>query len=804
MNYPSGKKIKLSNDDELIQRFDVSDYSIKSVKLFFSNPKGSFSKGSISVSVIDSNNKKVCDASLKASLINNNKRTTFDFVNDSESVNANRIVQKKYSLYKKEGIELNENKKYFLKIKCHDISPKDDFSVYTCNDYTKCKWNASFNGKETNKSIFCSIIFLHMNKAVFVIFIIGFLIGILCILLPINFISQKLSERRKKETDLNKILSRLLFVLTPFAALFINLKSFGFKATSMFTYIEFFPLLLNIVILVMILLLLYIIFNRIKYATVFTMIIAFIYALTNFLLIQFRNSPLVATDFVSVGTAMDVAANYTIIFSKSILWVITVSSIYVCLAISLKSYKSLELKKRIALLLVYFIAIGGCYYILFSKNAPANKIKISGFDAKRSYKKYGSILSFVLTIRSSAIKKPEGYSLEKVKKIISDYKSDSADKTTKLSDKKPNIIVIMNEAYSDLSYVGPFKTSGPYMPYFNSLKENTIKGKLHTSIFGGSTANTEYEFLTGNTLAFMPMYIVAYNSKVQTPSPSFARSLLNQGYGGNIAFHPGMRNSYNRDVVYPNLGFEKHIALEDLNNPEKVRSYVSDDYDYKRIISEYEKYRKRNNDPFWLFNVTIQNHSDFKLTSGPVEKQIVITDTDAKAEQAEQYLNLIKLSDEALQNLVEFFRSKDEPTVIVMFGDHQPRVEDEFYDILQSRTDNDSYLERHESLYQVPFMIWANFDIKEEKDVDISANYLGSYMFDKLKMPMTGYDKYLMDLYEEIPVITSVCYYDKDKGIHDYDKKTKYSKKLLDYQCLQYYNVVDNDYKEKDFFTLKH
>ena len=156
-----------------------------------------------------------------------------------------------------------------------------------------------------------------------------------------------------------------------------------------------------------------------------------------------------------------------------------------------------------------------------------------------------------------------------------------------------------------------------------------------------------------------------------------------------------------------------------------------------------------------------------------------------------------------MEKLIAYFSAINEPTVIVMFGDHQPRVEDSFYTAIESHGKYNSSLDRIEHRYQVPFMIWANYDIKEENDINISANYLGAFLMEKLELPMTGYEKYLMDLYKKVPVITSVCNIDKDGNISKNDDVKNYSKELKQYQCLEYNNVVDFENREESFFRLR-
>ena len=113
--------------------------------------------------------------------------------------------------------------------------------------------------------------------------------------------------------------------------------------------------------------------------------------------------------------------------------------------------------------------------LILSSWGPSKNIKTSGFNPKRSYKNLGSSYAFALTGRSSVIKKPKGYSIAKVKKITEKYESDACDGKAAVSRKTPNVIVVMNESFTDLSYLGSFKTSADYIPFVRGLKKNTIK-----------------------------------------------------------------------------------------------------------------------------------------------------------------------------------------------------------------------------------------------------------------------------------------------------------------------------------------
>lgn len=801
--YTSQEK-NMKGNSVITQTFTAKEDEIRCVNFIFNNPQGYTGEGVVKASILDEKGKQLCSASVDVTLIRHQSITYFDFIDSSESVNKNNIISKSLTLYTVKGISVNKGDRYTLKLESKNIKVKGRFGIYLCEQDKNKDDRFTYNGNREKQGLLYGAAYVHFNLMAISIIALAYIIAMLLILLPIDSLNSRLSIRRKRDTDLNKTLSRVMFVLSPFASFFIIEKAIGFSSFTivrkLFTPFGFY----NILTLVCLLWLFYTICNRIKYASTTLAVTAGIFGFLNFMLIQFRNSPLQAMDIASVGTAIDVAGTYTLIVTKAMLWSLSAAIIYVCLNTSLRQYKSLKGRSRIIGLIVMLMLAGSFYCIILSSWGPSKNIKTSGFNPKRSYKNLGSSYAFALTGRSSVIKKPKGYSIAKVKKITEKYESDACDGKAAVSRKTPNVIVVMNESFTDLSYLGSFKTSADYIPFVRGLKKNTIKGTLHTSVFGGQTANTEYEFLTGNSLAFLPYALVPYNTKVHENTPSLARTMTSRGYGGNVAFHPGMQDSYNRNNAYPNLGFDKFISFEDLKDPELVRAYVSDKADYDVVISQYEKFRKKNKTkPFWMFNVTIQNHGNYKFTNGVLKRKISIRDNQAWEESAEQYLNLVKISDDAFKDLLSYYKKESEPTIVVMFGDHEPRLGDSFYSALKGRNSDETGLQRLERRYKVPFVIWGNFDIKEEKNIEISANYLSSYLLYKTGGQMTGYNKYLMDLYKKIPVITQNCCIDNGGKIYCNNVQSGCGVALKEYQMIQYNNVVDCNNRIEDFFRLK-
>jgi len=371
----------------------------------------------------------------------------------------------------------------------------------------------------------------------------------------------------------------------------------------------------------------------------------------------------------------------------------------------------------------------------------------------------------------------------------------------KVSGKKPNVITIMNEAFSDLTVLGDIKTNKGFMPFIRKLDKNTVKGTMYMSSYGGQTANSEFEFLTGSSMAFLPGGSVAYQYQVKDTMGSLATTMEGQGYQGNLVLHPYLSNGYNREKVYPLLGFKDYLSIGDFQNPEVCRSFITDQEDFNKITSEYEKAKQNSSAPFFMFNVTIQNHGGYEKDYSNFNQEIKITDTSSNP-SVNRYLSLIKKTDDAFKNLVSYFKKVKEPTVIVMFGDHQPKLPQEFYNKVMDK-ENGSALENEQKKHEVPFIIWANYDIKEEEVKAISPNYLSAKLLKVIGGKVTPYESFLQDLYTKYPVVTGSVYMDKKYNLFSIDTLDDLPEDLKEYWMVQYYHLFAKDKRDDSLFFLK-
>lgn len=541
--------------------------------------------------------------------------------------------------------------------------------------------------------------------------------------------------------------------------------------------------LLNIVLFELIMALLLFLFGKLKTALRCQTILFMIIGLANYYVLEFRSAPIMPWDILSIGTAASVANNFKYTLSKETVFVL----IGFVILILLESKVTLELKKdwriRTGGVLASFALLWGFTAMLHQDSTVARfKLYDKLFTPTVMSKRDGTAVAFLMELKYIVVEKPDGYNKEDAAALLASYDTNDTESATHT----PNIIVIMNEAFSDLSVLGDFETNEDYMPFLHSLMQegtpNTISGHLNVSVLGGNTANTEFEFLTGNTMAFLPQGSVAYQQYVKSNDYSIATYLKSKGYD-TIAMHPYNASGWDRDKVYPLLGFDTFYSLKDWVNPVKIRKYVSDQSCYDKIIELYEQ--KDANTPFFLFNVTMQNHSSYSEEYDNFHPDITVEGTSSKI--LPNYLSLIKLSDQALCNLIEYFSKADEDTVIVFFGDHQPSNSVAAPVWKLNGRSGDSLTEEEEARrYKVPFIIWANYDIEAASNVETSANYLGSHVLRAAGLPLYDYRNYLSQLEEQYPVLTAIRA-ENAQGISTPVKDVKST--LQDYMILQYYNI---------------
>lgn len=517
-----------------------------------------------------------------------------------------------------------------------------------------------------------------------------------------------------------------------------------------------------------------------------------IVGLVNYFVLDFRSAPVMPWDILSVKTAASVADNYNYRLDKQAAIVLALFA----LVLLISSYCDMSvafIKLRVSGALISFILLTAFVNYTQSNDCLYRfRLYDKLFTPTTMTYKDGTVVAFCMQLQYLFVEKPEGYSKERAEEILQEglsqpYSDIESFQTALEAKNTPNIIVIMNEAFSDLNILGEFSSSEDYIPFVRSLlegAENTQSGYLGVSVLGGNTANTEFEFLTGGTMAFLPQGSIPYQQYINGEMPSLASYLKELGYS-TIALHPYGATGWHRHQVYPWLGFDSFLSLEDFTSPKQIRKYVSDESDYEKIIQLFEE--KEAGKPLFLFNVTMQNHSSYTDAYTDFTPDVKVEGSDSFA--LSQYLSLLKVSDREIEKLVGYFQDQSERTLIVFFGDHQP-TDSVVRDIWRLNDKSDQALSRKEQClrYQVPFFIWANYDIEEIIGMNTSPNYLGSLTLKAAGLPLSPLHEFLDGLRQDYPVLSSIEVQDARGTSYEIKEKEE---ELLKYAIVQYYLLME-------------
>lgn len=547
-------------------------------------------------------------------------------------------------------------------------------------------------------------------------------------------------------------------------------------------------LFLNVLVCLVLYLLMLLFSNRVILSCIVANLFWLIFGFVNYFVYLFRQNEFYFADIRSIGTGLSVAGQYQLRLNDKGCYVIFACALY----ITLVRRMTVEFGKRWQMSIISVLAVALCCVTV---GVETMRVNTETWEQKGTYRN-GYFLNFVLSVRDSFVGKPEGYSTEAVEALEEEYGS----REDAPSDEKamsPTIIVIMNESFADLSVIGPMETNSPVTPFIDSLSENTVKGYALSSVFGAKTPNSEWEFLSGGTMAFLPGGSVVYQQYISETPTTLVSTLKNEGYTC-VAMHPYYDTGWSRNLVYPNIGFDEMYFINDFDKTQVYREYITDQEMYRKVIDRFEN--KKRNEKLFIMGITMQNHGGYTTVYDnfpePIYK-IGRSYTDAN-----QYLSLINASDKAVEELIGYFSQVDEPVEIVFFGDHQPSLTTEFYPILNGKGTVNLSEEEMENLYKVPFFIWTNYDTPEETVEITSLNYLSTMTLERAGIDLPPYNQFLADLREQIPAINARGYYSRDNRTYlaVEDASGREAEWLRRYEILQYNAMFDEEERSNLFF----
>lgn len=517
--------------------------------------------------------------------------------------------------------------------------------------------------------------------------------------------------------------------------------------------------------------------NRVRISYLALNLLFTIWAVVDFFVVQLRTRPVMLPDIMAWQTAATVAGNYRYEIPPRMVHAILLMVVWSILVL-LFPFRMPRGKKRVIPAAALLTGSIGWYCCFFNWVVPVKGIDVSMWAPNESYETKGYLLCTARMLSYLYAKAPDGYHYSTVSRMYDELEPLPAE-----GDSPVNIICIMNESWADLRVIADFETNLPSFSYYDSMTENCIKGYVYVPVFGSMTSNTEYEFLTANSIAFAPVGSVPFQIYMDGHTPSILDTVSAEGYE-TIAMHPYPADNWNRTQAYQSLGFDQFLDEPYFLDSPRIRGYVSDRGCYEKIIQLTEESGDQRQ---FFFLVTMQNHGGY---AQEYEAQVKLSDY-ADFPETEQYLSLIRESDEALEYLIEYYWQSDQPTLIVMFGDHQPSVETEFFETLYGCDFSELNIEEYARMYETPYLIWTNYENKLEEQTDFSVVYLSNQVLKAANLPLNGYQNFLEELKSMFPVIHFMGYLDIYEGWQDWtDWKQKASYQwfhLLD--LYQYYRM---------------
>jgi hypothetical protein len=333
---------------------------------------------------------------------------------------------------------------------------------------------------------------------------------------------------------------------------------------------------------------------------------------------------------------------------------------------------------------------------------------------------------------SKKIVEPEGYDVDAITNVLDDYLPEADDGQFE----KPNVIMIMSEAFTDFRVFDELEISEDAYAAYDRIRNSGFSGNAVVPTFGSFTVKTEFELMVGLPVKSlndpnMPQRLML--EREQQTIPSYYKSL---GYDTSY-IHTFISSFYGRDTIYANYGYDNMYFDDSMTVPlEYYKSYISD----TTIFNQMSKILTDTDEPAFIYATTMQNHQPYN------------PETESQT-QLDYYLEGVQDMTGNLEVFIQSLEKLDEPTVVFFIGDHFPcfKGEGSVYSELEINGDNCS------KLYVQPYFIWDNFgmDYSTAPDETVSTFYLPYVILDLIDAPKNSLVEVFLEKMDTLPIYST-------------------------------------------------
>lgn len=511
-------------------------------------------------------------------------------------------------------------------------------------------------------------------------------------------------------------------------------------------------------------------------------------SIANRIKIEVRDEPVFPRDFgllKEVGSAM---GTYDIQFPVKVIAVVALSTLALaalgvfigCQPVSLAAFRAggTRLKSWACRLLGAAASLGVLAVLIltvYASNDLYNSFRVSNaYYIPSVFNELGFPYCFCHQFTTYPIDRPEGFNKAEAAAWETGDQSGQG--------KAVNVVMVMNEAFSDLTDSDVFTYSGDNdpLPNLHALQNDphAVSGHVVVPGFAGGTANTEFDVLTGMQTNALSAATTSSFRVVNRDLDSLFRVFGADGYHTSF-FHPGDDWFYNRENVYRWFGAEETVFADQMENLEYKGRWVTDDYMADLIEREFEETVAEGKTLFH-YTTTIQNHMSYTADKYGEGYDFPAVETSAALSNEvrtmlEVYIEGARDADAMLGRLRDYFAGQNEPVVLVFWGDHLPYLGDAMLGYaelgLEVAVKED---DRQDPLcsYETPYVIWANDAAADVLDWEnavkaldlpengtLSASFLGAAVLELTgRGGESAWFAYLNELRRQTPVVQKKTY----------------------------------------------
>lgn len=544
--------------------------------------------------------------------------------------------------------------------------------------------------------------------------------------------------------------------------------------------------------------------RRISLACALGSVFFCIWSLVNYYVRLYANDVVTVMLLRSTNTALNVLGGYSLHISWEVVLILLATAVNLGLSVALKNggLPPVPWKKlwTVALSMVMVLSVS-CATL----NVMEHIHKVNDWQPTLDLNKFGYPIYFTRQVFKTLdpIECPEGYDeaivAQMAERVAEDepdmvrwydqdgdaalltYHEPTGDGST-TGQTLPDIVLILDESYYFLEEYTDLVTSVPYHENYSNL-QNAVKGHAVVPWIGSSTNRTEFELLTSDST-----YLANCQAPFSTLNMSGANSIvqyLNEFGYTTVAMHDADGSNYSRQRVYPMLGFDEIHFTDDFTPAAYGQRRATDASNFQDMFRWYEQ---AGDAPRFMYLLTYQNHGGWKQNDESLFTVTSDTDYGKREHDMDEYLTSLKMTDDALQMLIDYFSSVDRPVLLCVLGDHSPNI---ILDVpaKEGLEGNEEQLVMHST----PLLIWANDaygPLKARDDALITVPDLAPTLLEMAGLPLSAYYQTMRELTERVPIRLSNGIYRTASGEYgEFSRDDANYGLLAPYYFMEYNNL---------------